>query len=738
MEVDERIKSTYFNGIWGNWSPEIKNWIIYGPEINYSIKTVNNIFDFMGFSDVSFGGKLPYYPDQSANTAKDVGMRDLVLHQALNSDVANKYCNLNYWQSKPGFPLSKPGALGLEAVKYECSVKYLTRSTNNKNIQESFEYITAEMMKKHLWDLKTVQTDRDIFISVLQIFLPIWGTVDSFEKGDGLGASIGLMGDVMFFTGVLKGVSSGIKPAINTIIKPNNIAGKGVALGLKNSEGAVIAGVTQINKEVARASAKQVAKAVVKSTFNEMNPLAGLGDLGVGIVKKASKKFDDIRGGSKLTAISPKTYESRELRLTAIDQGNIDVSTGVGMPSKDRAAFSEVADRENIVIGVRPIDQKNTSLIESKLYASKSLLIKSKSSDWGPHSGFIPVDQKYAKKSARSDIDKFNHYSKNSLDTGVAIDIPLTITDERVKELQNFGAISDMSFDDSIGMYRANSIVDDNDNVVFYYEETKVSNQKGWNVYIKEGGELKPLKVMGSPDSNKAMTAGYDLFTVMYSNLDFGVENTLRHPKTWEQWKESVVYNDLSPEYQNMYNNKQLYDTKGAGTLGSISDRVKDLKNKINNQLGRGKGMEMVHHGADDANPYAVLEDNFPATFFVPKRLIQNDGLGKGMGSISDFFPITKEGSVILRNPQEFANFHQVVINTHFTGPLNELWSKQAGEILSRRARLSHVFLDARDQVAEALGSKLGNYKPYYPKPNTPPNSGSMTGAIRPDVFEEY
>ncbi|HFQ5059157.1 TPA: anthrax toxin-like adenylyl cyclase domain-containing protein [Vibrio vulnificus] len=738
MEVDERIKSDYFNGIWNNWNADLDNWVIYGPDINYSVKTVNNIFDFMAFSDVSFGGKLPYYSDQSSRVAKDIGHRDLVLHQALDKNTADKYCNKNYWIENPQFSLSRPGALGLDAVKYECGVNYITRHTNLVSIQDSFEYIVSEMMRTHLWDLKTVQTDRDILVMVLQMFVPIWGTVDSFEKNDGFGAAMGLFGDVMFFTGVASGVSSSLKPVTKLVPKPGRLVSKGVALGLNNIDDITIGAVTQVNKQAAKVSAKQLVKSVVKATFDEMNPLSGLGDLGANIVRKASKKMDDIRGGNKVGSLSPKVYKSRDLSLPKINQNNVDVNTGVGMPSKDRLSFSEVADRENIVIGVRPVDEKSSSLIESGLYGSKSLLVKSKSSDWGPHSGFIPVDQKYAKKSARNNVDEFNHHSQNSLDTKVAVEVQLSITDERVRELQKFGTISELKYDNEIRMYRANSKVDDQ-NVTFFYEETKLEGNKGWKVYVKEDGKLKPFNVMGSPDSYKAMTADYDLFTVMYNNADFGLENTLRHPKSWEEWKASVAYEDLSPEYKEMFNNKQIYDTKGAGTLGSISDRVKDLKNKINNQLGRGKGMEMVHHGADDANPYAVLDDNFPATFFVPKRLLEEDGLGKGMGSISDYFPVTDEGTIILRNPKEFANFHQVIINNHFTGPLNKLWAEQGGEILSRRARLSHVFLDARDQVAEALGSQLGNYKPYLPpKPSYKPNLDFVTGPIDSDTFQSF
>ncbi|MBO1916154.1 hypothetical protein J4727_08955 [Providencia rettgeri] len=35
----------------------------------------------------------------------------------------------------------------------------------------------------------------------------------------------------------------------------------------------------------------------------------------------------------------------------------------------------------------------------------------------------------------------------------------------------------------------------------------------------------------------------------------------------------------------------------------------------MNRQLGRENGFELVHHGADDANPASVMSENFPITF---------------------------------------------------------------------------------------------------------------------------
>lgn len=713
FEIDEIIESRYFNGIWDNWETTPDSWLVYGENVDYSIKTAGNIFDFMSVSNIELGPKVSFENNQQYD------YHNLDIFSAINQGDSDKYCTQYNWiESSTGVTTTKPGALDLERVKWQCNPFYITRNVNSPTVQEAYQYLLSEMMKHQKWGLKTVTTERDILYTILQMFVPVWGTVEAAQKGDKVGTMLGIFGDTMFFLPIAgAGVSSAIKPTMKVVshLKPKYILGKGASLSV-NSTDEIAGAFVQIDRIAAKATAKRVLRSVAKETVAQMNPLDGIGDLAKGTVRSISHKMSSIKGGLNTAPSSPKVYISRDLYLDKIDQGSVDVTTGIGMPSKDRNAFSEVADKENIVIGVRPVDVKSSSLIESGLYGSKSLLVKSKSSDWGPHSGFIPVDQKYAKKSARNNVDKFNQASQNSLDMNVAVESPLSITDARLKELQSFGAVSDLKFDNATGMYKANSTADGID-VDFYYQETSLEGTNGWNIYVKEDGTLKRFNVMGSPESGKAMTADYDLFTIMYNNGDFGVANTLRKPKTHEEWKASVNYDDLSPEFKEIYDSKELYDVKGAGRLGTISDRVTELKDKVNSQLGRGKGMEMVHHGADDANPYTVTADNFPATFFVPKRLLTEDGLGRGMGSIRDYFPVDAEGSVILRNPQEFANFHQVVTNTHFTGPLNSKWmdADQAGEILSRRARLSHLFLNARDQIAKELGAKVDNYRPYYP-----------------------
>ncbi|EPL7823135.1 anthrax toxin-like adenylyl cyclase domain-containing protein, partial [Proteus mirabilis] len=132
-------------------------------------------------------------------------------------------------------------------------------------------------------------------------------------------------------------------------------------------------------------------------------------------------------------------YQSRNLTLAPIGQEPIST---IGMPENDQKAFRQAADSENVIIGVRPIDARSTTLIQSREYSSKGLLIKGKSSDWGPMAGFIPVDQSLAKLSARNNVAKYNLANQEALDKGHAISVPLTLSPERVRELQQYNILN--------------------------------------------------------------------------------------------------------------------------------------------------------------------------------------------------------------------------------------------------------------------------------------------------------
>ncbi|AGU57504.1 MARTX multifunctional-autoprocessing repeats-in-toxin holotoxin RtxA [Vibrio anguillarum] len=405
-----------------------------------------------------------------------------------------------------------------------------------------------------------------------------------------------------------------------------------------------------------------------------------------------------------------KNYQSRDLVLEPIVQPE---TIELGMPDIDQKILAEVAERENVIIGVRPVDEKSKSLIDSKLYSSKGLFVKAKSSDWGPMSGFIPVDQSFAKASARRDLNKFNGYAEQSIESGNAVSADLYLNQVRMDELvSKYQSLTALEFDAESGMYKTTATNGDQ-TVTFFLNKVTVESKDLWQVHYMKDGELAPFKVIGDPVSKQPMTADYDLLTVMYSYADLGPQDKVKQPLTWEQWKESVTYEDLTPKYQELYDSEVLYNKKDGASLGVVSDRLKTLKDVINTSLGRTDGLEMVHHGADDANPYAVMADNFPATFFVPKSFFMEDGLGEGKGSIQTYFNVNEQGAVVIRDPQEFSNFQQVAINVSYRASLNDKWNAGLDDqLFTPKRKLSHEFLVARDKIAKMLSnesSDLGN-----------------------------
>jgi hypothetical protein len=100
-------------------------------------------------------------------------------------------------------------------------------------------------------------------------------------------------------------------------------------------------------------------------------------------------------------------------------------------------AISNVAVQRNEVILFRPVNPHSTDLIRRNA-ATKSMHIKGKSSDWGPHAGLIPIDPKLSKlggpgkNPSAATLEKYAAYNQKALDSGVAIAVPARGADGKV------------------------------------------------------------------------------------------------------------------------------------------------------------------------------------------------------------------------------------------------------------------------------------------------------------------
>lgn len=676
---------------------EAHKYVLTSTSLGYTVFIPNSIVDFFDTNRIAFRDQNLDYNDLSDESP---------LFPEMNHDIGQK-CT---WEDFSSTYYSY----------YYCKSKYTQKGVSSGTDKELLASLLTQYLIDNRDQLKTTVTAGDYAKGVMQMIVPVWATVEDFQKGNYVMGSLGLISDVGFFLPIGKAALTTGKMTGKVISKslPRKYKVKSALNVLEiGSNKRVVGEVFDVDLKVARKQAKDAWLSLPKTIFDQMNVLP-VTDIVKG-AKSASLKIKQRVQKIKrknTDPYAPKVYQSRDFRISSKDRPDFDPDKVVGIPSADRKAIASIADEENVVIGIRAVDPNNRSLLESGLYSSKSLLIKSKSSDWGPHAGFIPVDQKYAKASARAQVERFNQYSDNAINSGAAVPVHLSIDDKRLKELQSGDnpLIPKLEYSSETGMYYGVS-----NGVELHYQKDE---QGLWMVFVVENGNTTaptPLMVMGNPTSRKPMTADYDLFSVMTHISDYGAPDMFKMPEPWADWKKSIKDPEkLDPKIKELFENEDLYNKVNNMHLGIISDRVIGLKDKINNRLGRNNGMELVHHGADDANPGAVINDNFPATYFVPKQYLNDDAFGPGQGGLRDFFQVDENGAIILQNVDDFANFHQLMTNVHFTGPLNTKWSENYAQ-LARKNRLSHAYLNAREQVDQLLFGNIDAAKIefYRPKP---------------------
>lgn len=393
-----------------------------------------------------------------------------------------------------------------------------------------------------------------------------------------------------------------------------------------------------------------------------------------------------------------KDYTSVNLHLRPLTDTKPSIISGI--PISHQHSINQVANDENIIIGIRPVDLKSRNLIESGNYSSKGLAIKGKSSDWGPHAGFIPIFQQFAKKSAREDVDKYNQHIQRSLNEGNALSVELEISSERVNELLQHKAIFSSKNINELGYSEVISLFEGKE-IVFYLKKSTLSKGDFWQVYHQEDGEIKPFYVVGDPKTGKAMTADYDLFSLIFpiSELEHYVKVT--EMPSWAEWKNSVNYDELTVHQKALYANEVEYNKHEGRDNGITNSKIKEIKNKLNRGLGRTDGMELIHHGADDANPASVMRDNFPITFFLPEKLKGRNVLTGTSESISTYFQMNAQGAIIINNAEQLSNFQQLLINQGYRVPLNKKWSEgDNGQYFDPKRKISESFIEGRIEIA--------------------------------------
>jgi hypothetical protein len=366
-----------------------------------------------------------------------------------------------------------------------------------------------------------------------------------------------------------------------------------------------------------------------------------------------------------------------------------------GIVGSHLSILSDLATRDDVVFGFRPVNSLATQLLEQG-YPTKNLHIKGKSADWGPMAGFIPVQQKLSKLAGVENefkkIKKSDAEVSGCIEKGHAVSMPLAINKARLDMLLAGKAITTIK--------KNNEGVDitvTKDG--FIHEFTgKLSGSTAAPEYaISHLG--KPVHVLATPSGGeqepRPMTADYDLLLFAVPLDQLSSQDSYRDPiasnhkepsasgrvlsaKLVQVSKNNKTKLSLNKENRSATENSDKGKSKALristeaiksdSDLGIISPRLKKFIPEINKALGRTSDNDIVQHGADTQNPYSELTENYPSVIFLPKRLEPFRGV------------------VMVRNKEESIQIFKAIKDSGFQFFGNNIWEKAMPAKVFRRS----------------------------------------------------
>lgn len=144
----------------------------------------------------------------------------------------------------------------------------------------------------------------------------------------------------------------------------------------------------------------------------------------------SAEQFDDrgfLSAGQPLSNVKPGQSGNIPRDWTVVSRGDAIARSNI-LP-EHAEILSRVARETDLVILVRPVNEHATMRIRQGA-ATKNMKIKGKSSDWGPHKGFIPVLQRFSKLGRKigvtpEEIKKYDDQVQSCMANRDAISVPL-------------------------------------------------------------------------------------------------------------------------------------------------------------------------------------------------------------------------------------------------------------------------------------------------------------------------
>ncbi|WP_187153312.1 anthrax toxin-like adenylyl cyclase domain-containing protein [Candidatus Arsenophonus triatominarum] len=361
-------------------------------------------------------------------------------------------------------------------------------------------------------------------------------------------------------------------------------------------------------------------------------------------------------------------YKNISIHENEIKKNENEIQQLVDMVKKDTGVCSshliplhELAKEMNCIISIRPVDKFATEYIENG-YPTKNFNIKGKSASWGPQAGLICADQKFSKLEHKdaSVIDKYNIEIERSIKKNNAIKIPLSVSKQRLETLVRLGAIKDFPLNG--GELKAEGT----SGKTYIFELQRKSygfdSEADFNVLYNGNN----IEVLSYPGKNKPITADYDLFMICPSMEEFGPLDNLPNKdishEVFKKRTERYKITAKNSELHRLKNDKEYFLSKENPALGNASARISNMIEIFNKKLV-GEGEKVIHHSTDSANPFTQVEDNYPITLALPKKI----------GDYSEL--------CIIKNSEDLASFIKEAKEYGYYVQTNPGWEKEVASV---------------------------------------------------------
>ncbi|MCL6271233.1 CyaA/EF/ExoY family adenylyl cyclase toxin [Sansalvadorimonas sp. 2012CJ34-2] len=395
---------------------------------------------------------------------------------------------------------------------------------------------------------------------------------------------------------------------------------------------------------------------------------------------------------------------SEELMIDSMVWGVEEVAADKkqGLPKKYIEDFILAVDERGNPFAIRPVDALcKRPILEGN--PTKPFPIKGKSSSWGLQQSFICIDQHYSKLHGEDEalVDKYNK-EVAGISSVHAIPSQLKISTARIEELET---INSGHFE------RLETIKDKAGNPcqikfkVFandWTEFTQVAelNKDGyWYIFNVVDGKKEPLNVLCHPEKKLPITADADpLFEAFpREELDLGGKDRLPVPliapgsvygrldkyERRASRRRSSNYGPLTQEEAFQERRRETHIAKlrresklnkflepEIQDIGNVSPRTYDMirhygKSEVS---AINRDNPLVHHNTDCTSPFSKLEDNFPATIYFPRKVIE----------AIPAFKRKNEQVVTVYNKEQLKLIIQLLVDNNYYMFINPMWGDLA------------------------------------------------------------